>query len=172
MTDRYLKRRPTWYRYAIVMGVIVCLFVATQVKSYRTGQPGALPAWSLIFGGALFTFAAVSEMCATVRWNDRSVQMFARWGFNYLGGKTFTVQIGDITSISDGYMSDENVKDLPFTTIAITDGYNAVRIRTDAFYREGMQALIADIARLRPDLELTDNLKAYARGDFDGDWVK
>jgi hypothetical protein len=35
-----------------------------------------------------------------------------------------------------------------------------------------MQALVADIARLRPDLELTDNLKGYVRGDFDGDWVK
>jgi hypothetical protein len=46
-----------------------------------------------------------------------------------------------------------------------------VRIRTDVCFREGVQAL-ADIARLRPDLELTDNLKADVRGDFDGDWVK
>ncbi len=47
-----------------------------------------------------------------------------------------------------------------------------VRIRTDVCFRGGMQALVADIARLRPDLELTDNLKGYVRGDFDGDWVK
>ena len=154
------------------MGIITGLFIAAQVKSYRTGLAGAPPVWSLLFIGALFAFAAMTEMCATVRWNDRSVQMFARWGFNYLGGKTFTVQMGDITSISDGYMSVENTKGLPFTTIEITDGDNAVRIRTDNFYREGMQALVADIARLRPDLELTDNLKAYVRGDFDGDWIK
>ena len=98
--------------------------------------------------------------------------MYPRWGFAYLGYKTFTVQMADITSVSDGYMSDENTKGLPFTTIEITDGDTAIRIRTDNFFREGMQALVADIARLRPDLELTDNLKAYVRGDFDGDWVK
>jgi len=69
-------------------------------------------------------------------------------------------------------MPVENTKGLPFTTIEITDVDNAVRIRTDNFYREGMQALVADIAGLRLDLELTDNLKAYVREDFDGDWVK
>ena len=172
MTDRYLQRRPTWYRFAFMMGVVFFFFVATQVKSYSTGRTGAMPFWAVIFGVVLFTLAALTEMCATVRWNEKSVQMFARWGFNYLGGKTFTVQMGDITSVSDGYMSVENTKGLPFTTIEITDGDNAVRIRTDNFYREGMQALVADIARLRPDLELTDNLKAYVRGDFDGDWIK
>ena len=173
MTDTFLKRRPTWYRYLFIMGVITFLYMANYYHDWELGRTeGGMPFWVIPVGAALFSFAALSEMCATVRWNDKSVQMFARWGFSYLGGKTFTVQMADIISVSDGYMSVENTKGLPFTTIEITDGYDAVRIRTDAFFREGMQALVADIARLRPDLELTDNLKAYVRGDFDGDWVK
>lgn len=172
MTDHYLKRRPTWYRYGVIMIVIFMLFLATQLKSYVYGIKGAPPIWSVLLVGTLFLAAALSEMCGTVKWNDKSVQMFARWGFNYFGGKTFTVLVKDITSISDGYMSNEAAKELPFTTIEITDGYNEVRIRTDNFFREEMQALVADIARLRPDLELTDNLQAYVRGDFDGDWIR
>jgi hypothetical protein len=69
-------------------------------------------------------------------------------------------------------MSNETLGEKPFTMIEITDGVTAIPIRTDNFFREGMQALVADIVRLRPDLELSDNLRAYVRGEFDSYWLK
>ena len=114
----------------------------------------------------------MSEMCATVVWNDAFVRMYARWGFRYLGGKTFEVAIADISEVSAGYMSNEVPGERPFTTIDITDGVTDIPIPTGAFFRESLQQLIVDIARLRPDLELSDNLRAYVRGEFDDIWPK
>lgn len=110
-------------------------------------------------------------MCATVAWSDKSIRMYARWGFKYVGGKTFEVAIADITELSAGYMSNENPGEKPFTTIRITDGETEFPIPTNSFFREGIQQLAADIVRLRPDLELTDNLQAYLRGEFDHYWT-
>jgi len=40
MTDHYLQRRPTWYRYAVIMGVIVFLYVAntTMITNWDGGK--------------------------------------------------------------------------------------------------------------------------------------
>jgi hypothetical protein len=153
-----------------MMVVIVCFVIATQVKSYLTGQIGPIPFWVIPVGAVLATLAAMTEMSATVKWNDKFIRMYARWGFNYLGGKAFEVAIYEITGISAGYMSNEALGGKPFSTIEITDGVTAIPIRTDNFFREGMQQLVVDVARLRPDLKLADNLQAYIRGEFDSDW--
>ena len=126
----------------------------------------------LLFLAVLFTFAAMTGMSQTLSWNDRLIRMHPRWGFKYLGYKTFEVAIAEITEISAGYMSNEMLGEKPFTMIEITDGVTAIPISTDNFFREGMQALVADIFRLRPDLELSDNLCAYVRREFDSYWLK
>lgn len=108
--------------------------------------------WALLFVGALFTFAGMSEMSTTVGWNDNSVRMYPRWGFKFLRYKSVEVQVPEITMIRDCQSSSENLNGLPFTTIEITGGEAAVYVRTDSFFREGIQQLVSDIARLRPIL--------------------
>ena len=172
MTDHYLKRRPTWYRYVIMMGFISCLVIATQIKSHLSGQTGPMPFWVIPTGMALFTITAMTEMSATVGWNARAIRMYPRWGFKYLGYKTLEVAVAEIAEISAGYMSNETLGEKPFSMIEITDGVTTIPIRTDNFFRDGMQELVADIVRLRPDLQLSDNLRAYVRGEFDSYWPK
>jgi hypothetical protein len=173
---RYLKRRPTWYRYVVVYFLIVAILIAGIVKWWLRGRDPfsglhGVP-FALVLGAALFTLAAMSEMCATVCWNDTFVRMYARWGFKYLGGKTFELAIAEITEISAGMMSNETLTGRPFTTVNITDGFTDIPIPTAAFFRDGLQQLVSDIARLRPGLELDDNLRAYIRGEFDAIWLK
>ena len=175
MTEHYLKRRPTWHRFAIIYCVILLLFAAGAIRTIMDGHPFRgmhdMPL-ILIFLAALFTFAAMTEMSQTLSWNDRLIRMHPRWGFKYLGYKTLAVAVAEITEISAGYMSSETLGEKPFSMIEITDGVTGIPIRTDNFFRDGMQELVADIVRLRPDLELTENLRAYVQGEFDGYWPK
>ena len=93
MTERHLMRRPTWYRYAVIFGLLTISSAGLQVRHFLTGHGGTVPLWVLLFGGALFTLAVMSEMSATVCWDDSFVRMYARWGFRYLGGKNFQVAL-------------------------------------------------------------------------------
>jgi hypothetical protein len=171
MSDKHLTRRPTWYRFAIIIGMIFALYVASKIKDAQMGwNSGGIPFWSVLFVTALFTFAAMTEMSQTLSWNSRSIRMHPRWGFQYLGYRTLELSVDEITEISAGYMSNETLGEKPFSVIEVTDGITVIPIRANNFFREGMQELVADVARLRRDLELGDNLQAYLRGDFDDVW--
>ena len=128
--------------------------------------------WVPLLGIFLFSLIGALEMSQTLTWDDLSIRMHPRWGFEYLGSETSSVLIADITEISAGFMSNEALDGKPFTTIEFTDGVTSVPIRTDNFFRYGMQELLANVARLRPDLELPDNLRAYLRGEYDDIWPR
>lgn len=173
MMDKHLKRRPTWMRYIIIISALCFLMIIAYIKRNIIDNNPAdfsqAPAILFVVGMS-FAFAVMTEMATTLRWNDQRLQMYNRWGFGGFDAKTITLNIAELTAITDIMVSAQMFNDLPFSGIEFSDGVTTLPVMTRHFIRAGLQEFIQDVARLRPELPLTENLQSYINGDFDGYW--
>lgn len=173
MSDGVLKRRPTFFRYVVMMCLISFLSLVTYIKHLISHRSGFIPVSAVAIVGLGFYVTYSFESARRYTWGDGAVRTYGQWWFGIILGKIEEVRFADIISLDDGTIGvvDSNSR-YPFTTIQITDGYTTLNVRTVDYYREGIQQLLRAIIEARADLPLSENLQAFVDGELDGYWPK